>query len=306
VAIASSCGNLRGEIKSAHQVGEFLGQVPDGNPGTRRGEHVMSMKIKWVWMVLLTVVGGTHAAVVGLNTFVEDYTGANVTTTLSPATTNGFKITYNTAASGNSFAIASAGLSEGPKTLAIGESAVLSFKYSTTKIYTTDLMFRWGIDFGDTVIQMRADTASAAGSYAANFLQEACITANGSTTNVTLPSGTQYANFDVALAPTSNYWFKTGNSAVAVTTTVTRTSATDYSIGVVWGGQTFTTTKTFAADHSIDSIFFGHGKDSGGGVYVDDNFTISDVSLNVIPEPATIGMLGIGALVTVLLRRATK
>ncbi len=239
----------------------------------------MRMKIKWLWMVLATVAGGTHAAVVGLNTFVNDYTGANVTTTLSSATTNGFKIIYDKVASGNSFAIASAGLSGGPKTLAIGESAVLSFTYSSTKTTSLDLGFRWGIGFGDTVIQMRADAGDPAGI----FLQQAYITANGSTTNYALPPRTQYANFttNTVSAPASSCLFKTGNSNVAVTTTVKRVSATAYSISIVWGGQTYNSTKTFDADHTIDSIFFGHGRDSGAGVSVSDNFTISDVSLKV-------------------------
>lgn len=250
-----------------------------------------------IGLVLGLMAGGTHAAVVGLNTFVKDYTGANVTTTLSSATTNGFKITYDTVASGNSFAIASAGLSGGPKTLAIGESAVLSFTYSSTQTTSMDVGFRWGIDFGDTVIQMRADCHT----NQAIFLQEAYITANGSTTNYALPSGTQYSNFSTPL-PATDSQFRAGNS-VAVTTTVTRTSATEYTAEVVWGGQTYSSKKLFAPDHSFDSIFIGNGKDTGAGVTKGDNFTISGVSLNVIPEPASVSMLGVAAVVMVLLRR---
>jgi hypothetical protein len=255
---------------------------------------------RMIGLVVLLMIGAVQAAVVGLNTFVNDYTGANVTTTLSAATTNGFKITYDTVASGNSFAIASSGLSGGPKTLAIGESAVLSFTYSSTKTTSMDLGFRWGIDFGDTVIQMRADCHTNTGT----FFQQAYITANGSTTNYAVPSGTQYSNFSTPL-PATDSQFRAGNS-VAVTTTVTRTSATEYTAEVVWGGQTYSSMKLFAPDHSIDSIFIGNGKDTGAGVAAGDNFTISDVSLNVIPEPATIGMLGLGALVALLFRRATK
>jgi hypothetical protein len=244
----------------------------------------MSVKIQRViGLVVLLMTGAVQAEVVGLNTFASEYVGSNVTVTLSQATTNGFKINYDTIASGNSLAIAAAGLSGGPRMLAVGDSAVLSFKYNTTKVSTLDLGFRWGIDFGDTVLQMRADTASASGASSTTFLQETYIVANGSTTNMTAASGT-YANFDVAGAPTSNYWFKTGNSNIAVTTTVTRVAANTYTIDVVWGGNTYSSTNTgFSADGTIDSVFFGNGKDSGGGVAANDNFTVSDVTLEASP-----------------------
>lgn len=254
---------------------------------------------KAVVIITVLMTGAVQAALVGLNTFSNEYVGANATATITP-TAGGFSNIYNTVASGNSFLIASAGLSAGPATLSVGQSAVLSFVYNA-KVSTLDLGFRWGLDFGDMVIQMRADTASAAGVYATTFLRESYVTANGSLTNAL---GSINSDKALADAPSSNYWFKTGVSNVAITTTVTRVAANTYTIDVVWGGNTYSSTNTnFAADGTIDSVFFGNGKDSGGGVATGDNFTISNISLNVIPEPATVSMLGIGAVALMMFRR---
>jgi hypothetical protein len=49
----------------------------------------------------------------------------------------------------------------------------------------------------------------------------------------------------------------------------------------------------------IDGFFFGIGGDETGG----GTSYIDDLSITSIPEPATIGMLGFGALVTWVTRR---
>jgi hypothetical protein len=70
------------------------------------------------------------------------------------------------------------------------------------------------------------------------------------------------------------------------------------------GSGTFSTTLdvvgTDLADYDALSIVFFSTVGSGGQV------TIDNVQLSAIPEPATIGMLGLGAIFTLLLRRQTR
>lgn len=253
------------------------------NTSTQR-ENEMNIKTIIAAAVLLS--GSAKSAQVGLSTFSNEYVGVNVTASLSSATTNRFTVNYDTVAAGNSFVITSAGVSGGPVTLDIGKSAVLTFTYTGTRVSTLDLGFRWGFDFGGTAVQMRADEASAGGVYSGTFLRESFVTANGDTTNAT---GAVNTDFALGTEPASNYWFKTGSSNVVVTTELTRITTNSYQINVFWGSNTYSsaTTTVAAIDGTVDAVYFGTGKDSGGGVAVNDNYTVSNVALEVPYEPSS-------------------
>jgi hypothetical protein len=250
-------------------------------------------------MVLLA--GAVQADVVGLNTFANEYVGAQTTATVSDSSGTGFKLTVNSKVSGDGLIATSAGLTAGSKAIAVGETAKLVFTVTPTALGTMDLGFRWGLDFGDTILLMRADTASSAGSYGSTFFRQSYVTANGSPTNT---QGSANANWSVGDEPSVEYLVKGGNPAFTITNEIKRISANSYSIATIWGGKTYVSTNNFtASDHTIDSVFFGYGQLTGGGSAAGNNYTISNVSLNVIPEPATISMLGIGAVVVMLIRR---
>jgi hypothetical protein len=230
-----------------------------------------------------TYLATAHYTTLGLETFSNEYVGT-YSVTLSGAATNGFTETYTATNTGNTFVMASAGVSGGPFTLEVGKSAVLTYRFTGGRVATLDLAWRWGFDFGDTAIQMRADTCSSGGVNGGDFLNMGFVTANGALTNAS--SGTLKNDWVVGSDPASNYWFKTGNNNVAVQTTVTRNSTTNYTISVLWGGLTYAyTTNAPTLDGTIDSVYFGYGRSVSGGVAVGDNYTISDVSLSVTSKP---------------------
>jgi hypothetical protein len=278
------------------------GRPPGKTEKKKKGRNMHTGIKRMIGLVVLLMTGAVQAAVIGLNTFSNDYVGT-YSVTLSGATTNGFKETYTATNTGSSYAIASAGVAGGPVTLDVGKSAVLTYKYTGGKITSLDHGWRWGLDFGDTAIQIRADAGAPGGT----FLNVGFVTANGALTNAS--SGTLKSDWSTnsAAVPASNYWFEDGNNNVEIQTTVTRNSTTNYTISVLWGGNTYAyTTNAPTLDGTIDSVYLGSGRATSGGVAVGDNYTISDISLSVIPEPVTIGMVGFGALVLMLVRRSWR
>lgn len=92
-------------------------------------------------------------------------------------------------------------------------------------------------------------------------------------------------------------------TAESVTFVITRDSSDKANYSISWdGGSTFTKIGSVAADPAndfkVDTLQIGFAGVTTGGFLL-DNVTLS----TTVPEPATIGMLGLGALITLLARR---
>jgi len=254
------------------------------------------VKAKIIVIGLLAAVWAVQAELIALNVFSTEGGGDSISS-LSNATTNGFTRTY-TSAPADSRVINTAALAS-PKTIAEGESAIFSFTFDSTQIKAGNLTFRWGFDFGNTVVAFSADT----GAPAYTFHNHRYDSTGGFPFTT---SGTSAASFGATdPQPSSGASFQAGNS-VEVITTLKRISGTNYEAIVQWGGQSYISSAVFTTDHSIDTVFIASGASSGTSNDIGDNYTISGVSVNLIPEPATIGMLGLGALIAVVIRRMHK
>ncbi|MDF7822729.1 PEP-CTERM sorting domain-containing protein [Pontiellaceae bacterium B12227] len=104
-----------------------------------------------------------------------------------------------------------------------------------------------------------------------------------------------------ALIPTSA--FDTSGSVVDVSYSVTKTAANLFDVSLTWDDMTFGTTGL--ANATADGMDFI----SGIGIRInavaghDNNFTVSNMSVSVIPEPATLGLVAMVGVGMVAIRR---
>lgn len=247
---------------------------------------------------LMVLVGMVQASVVSMGSFTQGSVGG---TTFSGTSSNGFKATYTTVPT-DTRAYGYSTLNGGAAiNLALGESLVFSFDWASAQFNNNSansLMFVFGFDTGTGLFKTSIDL----GTPAFTFLSEG--------RNDTFPMGIVAGGVSWTVAggtnPVSSAYLIAGNTPT-ITTTLTRTdAANNWTLSTVWGGKTYTATLNgyAAGDGTVNEVFVGSGAASSGSLFnVGDNYTISNASLNLIPEPATIGMLGLGALIMVILRR---
>lgn len=199
------------------------------------------------------------------------------------ASSGGFSLVYNKAQP-DCRAITEADVDK--RTLAEGDSAVLSFTVTTTQISESAGGFGWGFDFGNSVVACTAGT----GDLKYTFHQHRYASDNGYP--FTLGAASQSWKASAQTLPDSSALLKDGNRATIVTT-LERARGEKYEMTVEWGGQTYKSSFDFAGDHAIDSIFIRSGDPAKQQPFfkVGDNYTISDVSLVVFPAnaEATVG-----------------
>lgn len=211
-----------------------------------------------------------------LNSFSSTQDGGNE---MTGASSDGFAVTYtnNPLDSRN---IVVAGLASAI-TLDVGETLELSFDWSSAQMAETEtnsLLFGWGFDFGNSIVQYRADS----GPVEYTFLQHRHRDDNGYPfTDGVLNDG---GSFEGNPPPVGSYL-----DAVATPTLITqltRQESSFYTTTVIWGGKRYTSSFDFSSspDQSIEEIYFRYGKsaDSNSVVAVGDNYTISNVVMQVM------------------------
>jgi len=224
-----------------------------------------------IGLIPVMLAGAGRAESLELNPFSTE-AGAAISS-LSGATAAGFTRIY-TNAPADSRVINTASLTS-PRTIAEGESVTFAFTFDSTQLKdsaSATSAFRWGFDFGATVVAVLAD----AGTPLYTFKQDRFDSTGGypftvagtlagtwgTTTGGPLPASTAYLN------------------AVTIVTTLKRVSGNNYEIKVQWGGQTYISSSVFTADHTLDTVFIASGASSGTANDVGDNYTISNVSLS--------------------------
>lgn len=190
------------------------------------------------------------------------------------AASGGFSLVYNKAQP-DCRAITEA--DAGKRTLAEGDAAVFSFTVASTQLSTTSSGgLGWGFDFGSTVILCTAAT----GGPKYTFHQHRYDVEKGYPFTLGVVAGSWTASEKTMPEPSA--FLKAGNS-VMIVTTLKRENGDKYEMTVKWGGQTYRSSFVFAGDHSVDSIFIRSGEQAQPAFKIGDNYTVSDVSLVVIP-----------------------
>lgn len=91
---------------------------------------------------------------------------------------------------------------------------------------------------------------------------------------------------------------QTNNGSYSYTLSIERT-ATGVLLSGNLGGNSFSVADNTGAFYSFDTLVLGSTAGINDGSY----YTLDNIMVTSIPEPATIGMLGLGAVITVLFRR---
>lgn len=199
------------------------------------------------------------------------------------ASSNGFSLVYNVAQT-DCRAITEADV--GKRILTEGSAAVLSFKVSSTQLSDTSSGgLGWGFDFGNSVIFCTAAT----GAPKYTFHQHRYDVQKGFPFTPGVAAGSWMASGRTM--PDEAAFLKAGNS-VTIVTTLKRVKGDKYEMTVTWGGQTYKSSFVFAGDHSVDSIFIRSGEHSQSAFKPGDNYTVSDVSLEMIPSDAAAVVVG--------------
>ena len=188
------------------------------------------------------------------------------------ASPNGFNLVYNTAQA-DCRAITEA--DAGKASLGEGDSAVFTFTVTSTQISDSALGFGWGFDFGTAVVFCTAGT----GDLKYTFHQQRYDVEKGYP--FTLGVASQSWKASAQTLPEASAFLKAGNSVMMVTT-VKRVRGDKYEMTVKWGGQTYGSSFVFTGDNSIDSIFIRSGDAKESFFKAGDNYSVSDVSLNII------------------------
>jgi hypothetical protein len=217
-----------------------------------------------------------YVPAVTLNTFTSTQIGGSE---FADASNSGFTVTYTNAAL-DSRNIAVANLAA-PVTLEIGETLEFSFDWSSTQMNedaTQSLLFGWGFDFGNSMVQYTADSGPA--EY--TFLAHRNATDNGypfTTGNLNEGGG-----FSMNPPPVESYLDATGTPTIV--TQLTRQEGSFYTTTVMWGGKRYTSSFDFSSspDQSIEDVYFRYGRsaDSNSVVTVGDNYTISNVAMQTL------------------------
>ena len=226
------------------------------------------------------LAGAVQAESVSLNPFSTE-AGAAISS-LSGATATGFTRIY-TNAPVDSRVINTAALTS-PRTIAEGESAVFTFRFASTQIKNSGAStsaFRWGFDFGAQVVAVLVDVGTPLYTFKQDrfdssagypFTVVGTLAGSwGTTTGGPVPASTAYLNAD---------------NVVTIVTTLKRVSGNNYEVKTQWGGQTYISSSVFTTDHTLDTVFIASGASSGTVNDIGDNYTISNVSLEVGPETA--------------------
>ena len=132
------------------------------------------------------------------------------------------------------------------------------------------------------------------GSGALTVASGATVGGNGTVSDLVLQDGAQFL-FDAAATLTANGTsVDLGNLAVASLVGLDGAAVANGTYTLIDGTAVFDFT-------SVQNLGLANAADIGGGKSA--YFQQGSLDLVVIPEPATIGMLGLGALLTIMLRR---
>jgi hypothetical protein len=249
---------------------------------------------------VLVLAGITQASVVSKGTFVKTETSTTAKPNFTSASSSGFTTTYTNAPVDSRW-YAYSTLNGGSQALAVGESLEFSFDWASTQIKnvsSSGSAFAFGFDTGTGLFKVMVDTQPAFSFINMSYGDTYPFGAGTSVTNFSVATG--------ATLPASSAYLAAGNTPT-LKTTLTRTADTAWTLSLLWGGQTYSTAITgYSTDGTIDQVWISSGALSGSYFDTGDNYTISGASVNLIPEPATIGMLGLGAAAVLLLRRMRK
>jgi hypothetical protein len=243
---------------------------------------------------LFLLAGVVQADVVSKGTFTD---GSSTGSTLSGLSSSGFSATYDAGVGADTRTYGRSVLNGSAQAVAVGESLVFSFDFASTQISDAQSGFRWGFDTGADIFMVVVDTQPAY-----TFLQHR----HGATYQFGSTASSGSWTVAGGPVPDSSAYLVAGNTPT-IQTTLTRTGLSDWRMETLWGGQTYSSDISgFNTDGGIDQVWVGSG-DSAGSLYAaGDNYTVSNVSVNLVPEPATVGMLGLGALVPILMRRLRR
>ena len=262
---------------------------------------------KYIAVITMLTVGAAHAGVVALN---SSWNNNGLGGTYTAESAAGYTVDYapTNSASQNRYAYQT--VADGDfvsEALNIGETATLSFILTTFDVTGPSLEnegFRialWDQGSGAS-ISARMDWDNPAGQtsrigWKPSGAVETAIgstSGGGQTVSADIPSGgTQGVGYEG--------WSKKLDYA-DVALSLTRTAASTYDVTLNWEDVTITDTYTGLTIDSIDALGIRLHSDSPNG------FTVSDLSLAVIPEPATLGLIGLfgGAMLAVRRLKQTR
>jgi hypothetical protein len=256
---------------------------------------------KYIAIIAMLSVGAAHAGVVSLG---SDWTEIGPYDVVSGESATGYYVEMlatNSANRNHSMYQTVSGGDFASTALNVGETVNMSFTVTTfsgTGPSTEHLGFRFGLwDEGTGAsISSRLDWDNPSGETMRIGYRTSGATASAIASQTASVSGT---DIPTGAALGLEGWSKK-NDAEDVTLSLTRTGASDYTAFVTWGDATLGLTGGISG-MTLDSI-------DGVGVRLHtqnrNGYTLSNMSVEVIPEPATLGLMGlIGGGVLVIRRR---
>ncbi len=274
----------------------------DSITGTASGNSNLNHKGKIMKKRIATLAGlivfaGIAQGNVIVPTGLFNTEGISTQSTLSNISTTGFTRTYNSplADVNDTRALVYSQLNNGQQDIGVGDWVKFSFDFSSTQIADAKYGFRFGFDTGVGCFGVVVDTQPAY-----TFLQ--FVYGDAYPFGTLLGAGSVNSNH-----PPSSAWLAAGNTP-HIEFTLTRLADEDWVMEVDWAGTVYTSSVIagYSTDNSIDSAWIGSGGWKDVYMVAGDNYTISNASVTMIPEPATTALLALGALLPVLMRRSRR
>lgn len=244
---------------------------------------------------------------VTLGTFNPELNNSNGT--LSNVSNSGFNLNFTnagTATNNDTRTILSA--SAGGVSIGIGETAVLSFTVSSSQIKNSSvegLAFGFGFDMGPIIATTQMDV----GAYQYTYLRSGAGSSGfpfAAVANGTGNSSLGTNSWVVANDPVPGTALATG-STLAISVGLSRIGENDYVQSVTIAGSSAYTSQFTLSHSSIETIYILAGGTGFTAFNLDDNISISNVSLSMVPEPgATSAMLAIASGIAFMCYRRRK
>jgi hypothetical protein len=261
---------------------------------------------KYIALLVVLSVGAAHAGIVSLG---SDWTEYGPYSVVNNETATGYYVEMprtNSANANKSMYQTVSGGDFASTALNVGETVNMSFTVTTyggNGPQTGDLGFRFGLwDEGTGAsISSRLDWNNPAG----NTMRIGHRSSGASATAIGSQSASVFGtDIPTDITDTGLEGWSKKNDSEDVTLSLTRTGASDYTAFVTWGDATLVYTNGISG-MTLDSID-GVGFRLQTAAFQNQGYTLSNLSVDVIPEPATMGLLGLFGGGLLVIRRMFK